>query len=83
MKDEIHEEHDESWRLYSSLQGCNVCLGCIVEILENKNLLTLQKMPALTELLRLLTHQSHDILELFIQEERIVWHIVSLLFGKL
>ena len=82
LRDSVHEDHDETWRMYSSLQGCYVCLGCIVEILENKNLLTLQKTPALTELLRLLSHQSQDILQLFMQEERIVWHIVSILFGN-
>ncbi|XP_052817927.1 meiosis inhibitor protein 1-like isoform X2 [Mya arenaria] len=71
--------HDQTWRLYSSLHMHPVCLGCIIETLERSDLLPLQKQPALSELLRLLCQQYEDILKLFLQEERIVWHILTII----
>lgn len=82
LRDGVHEVHDQAWRLYSDLHDCEVCLGCVVEIIEKRDLLPIQRKPALSELLRLLSCQSEYLLQLFIEEERIVWHIVSLLFGN-
>lgn len=80
LKDD-HADHDASWSLFSTVHNCPVCLGCIIEIIENPELLPLQRKPALTELQRLLVQQQNGVLQLFMQEERIVWHIVSLLLG--
>ncbi|XP_060578052.1 uncharacterized protein LOC132735152 [Ruditapes philippinarum] len=76
---ENHDEHDISWTLYSSLHHTRVCLGCIVETIENTELLPLQRKPALTEFLRMLTQQSSELMQLFMKEERIVWHVVTIL----
>ena len=81
LQDSFHEEHDAAWAIFSHHYHCPVCLGCIVETLEQSELLCIQKKPAITELLRLLTHQSPDILQLFIQKEQIVWHLAEILLG--
>ena len=81
LQDSFHEEHDAAWAIFSHHYHCPVCLGCIVETLEQSKLLCIQKKPAITELLRLLTHQSPDILQLFIQKEQIVWHLAEILLG--
>lgn len=81
LPDDCHEEHDSSWTVFSHHYTCFVCLGCIVEILEDTQKLCIQKKPALSELLRLLTCQSGDLLQLFRLEERIVWHLAEILLG--
>ncbi|XP_053380773.1 meiosis inhibitor protein 1-like [Mercenaria mercenaria] len=80
---EDHIQHDESWTLYSSLHNKAVCLGCIVETIEKRELLPLQRKPALSEFLRILTQQSAELLQLFMKEQRIVWHIVTIILESL
>ena len=82
LQDSYHEEHDSTWTVYSQHYSSSVCLGCIVEILEDSDRLCLQKKPAISELLRLLTYQSGDLLQLFQQEEHVVWHLAEILLGK-
>ena len=81
LQDGFHDEHDSAWAVFSQHYHCPVCLGCMVETLENSQLLCIQKTPAITELLRLLTYQSSDVLQLFIQEEQVVWHLAEILLG--
>ncbi|KAL4239401.1 Mei1p [Mactra antiquata] len=80
---DVHTEHDGSWLLYSAVHDCPVCLGCIIETVENTELLPLQRKPALTEFQRLLQHQQSDVLQLFMQEENIVWHLLNVLLDSL
>ena len=81
LQDNFHEEHDSTWSIFSQHYHCPVCLGCIVETLEDPVLLCIQKKPAVSELLRLLTYQAADLLQLFRQEEQVVWHLAELLLG--
>ena len=82
LQDSYHEEHDSTWAVNSQHYNSFVCLGCIVEILEDSERLCLQKKPAISELLRLLTYQSGDLLPLFQQEEQVVWHLAEILIGE-
>ena len=82
LHDSFHEEHDNTWAIFSQHYSSPVCLGCIVEILEDSGRLGIQKKPAISELHRLLTYQSGDLLQLFQQEEQVVWHLAEILLRK-
>ena len=81
LRDSEHEIHDDVWTVHSSHYNCQVCIGCIVETLENNTLISLQKKPPLNELLRMLKHETSHIIQIFMAEETVVWHILLVLMG--
>ena len=76
-----HSKHDSQWRM----TGTNVtlvCVACLVELLENPNVLYLRKRKALREVVFLLSN-GPNLLELLSQNTRIVSHLCSIIMDLL
>lgn len=72
-----HSKHDSQWRM----TGANVsvvCVACLVELLENADILHLRKRKALREVVFLLSN-SQVLLELLSQNARITSHLCSVI----
>lgn len=76
-----HSKHDSQWRM----TGANVsvvCVACLVELLENSDVLHLRKRKALREVVFLLSN-SQVLLELLSQNTRIASHLCSVILDLL
>lgn len=76
-----HSKHDSQWRM----TGANVsvvCVACLVEVMENPDVLHLRKRKALREVVFLLSN-SQILLELLSQNARITSHLCSVIMDLL
>ena len=76
-----HSNHDSQWRM----TGTNisvVCVACLVELLENPEVLHLRKRKALREVVFLLSNSQH-LLELLSQNTRITSHLCGTIMDLL
>ncbi|XP_078344335.1 meiosis inhibitor protein 1-like [Oculina patagonica] len=76
-----HSKHDSQWRM----TGANVsfvCVACLVELLENLDVLHLRKRKALREVVFLLSNGS-NLLELLSQNARITSHLCGIIIDLL
>lgn len=76
-----HSKHDSQWRM----TGTNVsvvCVACLVELLENPDVLHLRKRKALREVVFLLSNGS-NLLELLSQNARITSHLCGIIMDLL
>ena len=72
-----HSKHDSQWRM----TGANVsvvCVACLVELLENADVLHLRKRKALREVVFLVSN-SQVLVELLSQNGRITSHLCSVI----
>jgi len=76
-----HSKHDSQWRM-SGVNVSVVCVACLVELLENADVLHLRKRKALREVVFLLSN-SHVLLELLSQNARITSHLCSVIMDLL
>ena len=60
----------------------NVCLACVVELLEDEELLSVRKEHVLAEFLHLLKHAKEVVIELLCLDKRVALHTVLVLLGK-
>ena len=85
-----HEAHDQKWQFDlvfpgggGSCEGSKVmCLACIMETLEDPNILVIKKKPALSQLLTLLTACSSQTVKLLQADVRITLHMALVLLGE-
>lgn len=71
-----HSKHDSQWRM----TGANisvVCVACLVELLENPEVLHLRKRKALREVVFLLSN-NQNLLELLFQNAKITSHLCAI-----
>ena len=72
-----HDGHDDRWVVGDA--GGDTCLACIVDLLEDKQVLRTRKKRALSQLLTLLGHHS----DVFTIERDVNVYIIVILIGML
>ena len=72
-----HSKHDSQWRMTGGNVSV-VCVACLVELLENADVLHLRKRKALREVVFLLSN-SQVLVELLSQNGRITSHLCSVI----
>ena len=78
---ESHREHDERWTVRAS--GDDVtCFACLMELLEDPQLLRVKKKLVLAELLRFLTYHTEYMLDVLSGDFRVIVHATVILLGK-
>lgn len=77
-----HNEHSDDWSFKLPNHDMSVCLACLVEILEDNNLLTVKKKPALLQFIKII-QQCPDVNHLLKSHLHIVNHILFIFIGKL
>ena len=86
-----HPEHDPKWLFPSSdlnhgplsqkTDAQHSCLACIVELLEDSNMLVVKKKLVLAEMLRLLSFHSNQMLALLSGDLRVTAHVALIITG--
>ena len=84
-----HDKHDRKWMFHvtpsigGSVSADQVsCLGCIVEMLEDPDVLVIKKKPVLNQLVAVLNSCSAQCTQLLQSDIRITLHITLILLGE-
>ena len=78
---ESHREHDDRWMVHASDVDVT-CFACLMELLEDQNVLLVKKKFVLAELLRFLSYHTEYMLDVLSEDFRVIVHATVILLGK-
>ena len=78
---ESHRDHDERWTVHTSDVDVT-CFACLMELLEDQDVLLVKKKFVLSELLRFLSYHTEYLLEVVTEDFRVIVHATAILLGE-
>ncbi|XP_006814691.2 meiosis inhibitor protein 1-like [Saccoglossus kowalevskii] len=76
-----HSRHDKKWFL--SKDNTSICIGCLVEILEDSNVTLIKKKYALSEFLSICRSKTAEVYNVLHADDPATAHCLSLLHGTI
>ena len=76
-----HPDHDRQWTVSLGAEGHDSCVACLIELLEDEDLLSTKKKMVLTEFMMVLQERESNVLSLLSADSRVLMQLMLILLG--